>query len=110
MPRTTRIPQLNFTIQPTDRRIRDHEPTHICSRCGGQIPESDVPLMLFVNEGRDGMYVYCSYCTEQVGFWSHEHYPDPQDPRLCAECEYPIVEIDGQWKIAPPSPLQEITQ
>lgn len=55
-----------FNVQPGDRLFPDSpdagEPACICSRCGQQIAECDLPIRVFVDEGRGGEYRYHPPC------------------------------------------------
>jgi len=106
-----------ITILPTDQRFKDSpfegDPDCACSRCGGPIPEDACALRCFVDEGRGGEYRYCDYCQEQMGIWSHEHYPvivhrtggpNADEVNACGECGGQIIKVDGKWQLAPNGP------
>jgi hypothetical protein len=95
---------LPFKILPTDELFTDSpfegDEDCLCSRCGSQIPEEACALRAWVDEGRGGEYRWCDYCQEQMGIWSHDHYPE--ESNACGECGNQIVKVDGKWKLAQP--------
>lgn len=54
-------------VRETDKLFQDSPdagwPECICSRCGGRIGEDEMPLRVFVDEGKGGEYRYCEGCT-----------------------------------------------
>lgn len=58
---------LPIQVLPSDRKFDDSpdagEATCLCSRCGQVIGETNVPIRVFVYEGRDGEYRYHARCV-----------------------------------------------
>jgi hypothetical protein len=61
-------------IKPTDRWHRGTN-DGTCSRCRKEVPERDVPLMLWANDGED-MLIYCHAC---LGIEPAEYDDDDRD-------------------------------
>lgn len=55
-----------FSLDKDDRLFKiSPDPGHpecICSRCGRQITEWEIPIRIFVDEGKGGEYRYCVKC------------------------------------------------
>lgn len=53
-------------IKPTDHwHIGTNDDT--CSRCRKEVPEKDVPLLLFRGEHGDDVLIYCEACLSAPG-------------------------------------------